>query len=137
VREGYSATWPRSCVRMDVDFAAPAMHVRENFADRRVTTTKSGKVRSLPLADQVAVALDGLSKREHFKQPGDLVVPNAYGRHLDDKEIRQAFYGALKRASLGHKREGPDPFVFHDARSAEASCWLARQDHPARAPATK
>jgi integrase len=101
---------------MDVDFAQRAVHVRQNLAHGQVTTPKSGKVRSLPLADQVAVVLDGLSKREQFTQPGDLVFCNAYGRHPDDKEIRQGFYGALKRAGLGHKREGPDPIVFHDLR---------------------
>jgi integrase len=101
---------------MDVDFAQRAVHVRQNFAHGQVTTPKSGKVRSLPLADQVAVALDGLSKREHFTQPGDLVFCNAFGRHPDDKEIRLGFYGALKRAGLGHKREGEDPIVFHDLR---------------------
>jgi integrase len=101
---------------MDVDFGQRAVHVRQNYAHSRVTTPKSGKVRSLPMADQVAVALDGLSKRERFTQPGDLVFPNAYGHFMDDKEIRHGFYGALKRAGLGHKREGEDPFVFHDLR---------------------
>ena len=100
----------------DLDFAQRAVHVRSNYSHGRNKLPKSGMVRSLPMADQVAVALDGLSQREHFTQPGDLVFPNPYGRHLDDKEIRQGFYGALKRAGLGHKREGPDPFVFDDLR---------------------
>jgi integrase len=100
----------------DVDFAQRAVHVRCNYTHGRVTTPKSGVVRSMPLADQVAVVLDELSKREHYTESGDLVFPNPYGRFIDDKEVRQGFYGALKRAGLGHKREGTDPFVFHDLR---------------------
>jgi integrase len=68
------------------------------------------------LLRQVAVVLDQLSRRERLTQPGDLVFTNAYGRVTDDKELRQAFYGALKRAGLGHKRDSEDPFVFHDLR---------------------
>jgi integrase len=100
----------------DVEFASRTIHVRENFTHDRLGTPKSGKVRSVPMADQVAVALDGLSKRENFAQPGDLVFPNPYGRYLDDGEVREGFYGGLKRAKLGHKREGGNPIVFHDLR---------------------
>jgi integrase len=44
------------------------------------------------------------------------VFANPYGRYTNDKEIRQSLYSAMKRAGLGHKREGPEPFVFHDLR---------------------
>jgi integrase len=100
----------------DVDFTQRAIHVRHNHAHGEDKLPKSGKVRSLPMADQVAVALDGLSKREHFTGPGDLVFVNAYGRYVNAKELRQAFYSGLKLAGLGHKREGAHPFVFHDLR---------------------
>ena len=50
------------------------------------------------MSDQVAVALDGLSQREHFTQGGDLVFPSAYGTAIDDREVRQSFYGAMRRA---------------------------------------
>ncbi len=96
--------------------AARAIHVRRNYAHSEHKLPKSGKVRSLPMSDQVAVALDGLSQREHFTEAGDLVFANVYGRRLSDKETRRAFYGAMKRAGLGHLREGPVPFVFHDLR---------------------
>ncbi len=101
---------------MDLDFTQRAIHVRRSYSHSALDTPKSGTVRSLPMSDQVAAALDGLSKREHYTQPGDLVFANAYGRYTSDKEIRQSLYSAMKRAGLGHKREGPDPFVFHDLR---------------------
>jgi integrase len=100
----------------DVDFTARAVRVRNNYAHGRDKLPKSGKVRSLPMADQVAVALDGLSKRAHFTGPGDLVFANPYGRYLDDREIRQGFYSAIKAAKLGYKRDSADPIVFHDLR---------------------
>lgn len=100
----------------DVDFASRTLHVRENFVHHTLGRPKSGRVRSVPLADQVAVALDGLSRRDRFTGPGDLVFGGVTGRHMDDKDIRMGFYSALKAAGLGHKREGPEPFRFHDLR---------------------
>src|SRR5438552_4095741 len=44
------------------------------------------------------------------------IAANPYGRYVSDKEVREMFYGAMKRAGLGHRREGPVPFVFHDLR---------------------
>jgi integrase len=62
------------------------------------------------------VALDSLSKRDRFTLPGDLVFPSVTGQHTDDKYIRAGFYDALQAAGLGHRREGPEPFVFHHLR---------------------
>jgi len=100
----------------DVDFVGRVIHVRQNFTGGQLGAPKSKKVRSLPMADQVAVKLDGLSRRDEFTQPGDLVFANPLGDYLDAKLIRTRFYGALKRAGLGHRREGKRPMVFHDLR---------------------
>ncbi len=100
----------------DVDFAGQTVFVRENYVHGQQTTPKSGKVRSVPLIDQAAKALDVASRREHFTQPGDLVFCNELGKHLDDGELRRRFYGALKRAGLGHKRQGNKPMTFRDLR---------------------
>jgi integrase len=100
----------------DIDFASRTVHVRENFVGGRLGRPKSGKVRSVPLADQVAVELDGLSRREDFTLPGDLVFPSVTGVHVDDKDVRAAFYAALAAAGMAHRREGDDPIVFHDLR---------------------
>ena len=85
--------------------AGRSVFVRQNWVRRETRHPKSGKVRSVPLIDQAAKALDGLSRREHFVGPSDLVFANDTGSHLDDGDLRTRFYGALKRAGLGHKRE--------------------------------
>jgi integrase len=101
----------------DVDFAKRAILVRRNLpshGDER--SPKSGKVRSVPLIDQAAVALDGLSRREHFTGPDDRVFCSATGGAFDDGPARDEFYAALERAELGHLRTKADPVVFHDLR---------------------
>ncbi len=48
----------------DVDFAKRLVHVRRNFTHGAEGAPKSGRVRSVPLIDQAAKALDGLSRRD-------------------------------------------------------------------------
>ena len=77
---------------------------------------KSGRVRSVPLVDQVARALDALSRRERFTGPSDLVFCNEVGGFIDDGRLRSRFYAALRDAGLGHLRDKEDRVVFHDLR---------------------
>lgn len=100
----------------DVDFAGHTIFVRRNYTYSREAEPKSGKVRSVPLIDQAAAALDQLSRREHFAAPGDLVFCTELGTYIDDGDLRQRFYSALRRAGLGRKREGEKPMTFHDLR---------------------
>jgi integrase len=100
----------------DVDFAKRTIFVRENWVRNERKKPKSGKVRSVPLIDQTAKALDDLSRRDNFVEPDDLVFIKEAGNYIDDKETRRALYAALKKAGLGHKREGERPMVFHDLR---------------------
>ena len=93
----------------DVDFAKRLVHVRRAYTRREVGPPKSGRVRSVPLTDEVARVLDGLSRREHFTGMEDLVFPNAVGDPLDDSALRRRFYRALERAGLKRIR-------FHDLR---------------------
>jgi integrase len=100
----------------DVDFAGATVHVRRNrpgsYSEK---TPKSGKMRSLPLTDQAARALDALSRREHFTDPNDHCF-TVTGGVLDEGDVRDAFYAALAKARLGHLRTKDDPIVFHDLR---------------------
>jgi len=100
----------------DVDFAKSTVHVRGNYTHGQKGRPKSGKVRSVPLIDQAARALDRISGREHFAEPDDLVFCSVAGEHLNDAPIRAAFYDALDAAELGEKRTKDDPIVFHDLR---------------------
>jgi integrase len=90
----------------DVDFGKRLVHVRRNFTER---TPKSGRVRSAPLIDQAAKALDGLSRRDRFTDPADLVFVDDVGGHLDDWRLRNRFHDALDRAGLPRLR-------LHDLR---------------------
>ena len=49
----------------DVDFAASAIRVRESYAGGALTTPKSGRVRSVPMAPDVAEALACLGQRPY------------------------------------------------------------------------
>jgi integrase len=100
----------------DVDFANRNLFVRHNRVRDRLAKPKSGKVRAVPLIDQAAVALDGLSRRGRFTEPSDLVFVSDTGSYLDDGDLRKRFYAALKRAGLGHKCHEDPPLRFHDLR---------------------
>lgn len=101
----------------DIDFSGRMILVKRNLPNGGVERApKSGKVRSVPLIDQAAVALDGLSRREMFTEPGDRVFCSATGGPLDDVPIRRGFYAALSAAGLGHLREKDEPIVWHDLR---------------------
>ncbi len=93
----------------DLDFGKRLVHVRRSYVEREEGTPKSGRVRSVPMIDQVARALDGLSRREHFAGDEDLVFCNDVGEHFDDSALRRRFYAARKRAGLKRIR-------FHDLR---------------------
>ncbi len=94
---------------VDVDFAKRLVHVRRSFTHGAVGLPKSGRVRSVPLIDDVARVLDGLSRRERFTGSEELVFPNSVGNPLDDSKLRRRFYRALDRAGLKRIR-------FHDLR---------------------
>ena len=93
----------------DIDWMRRLVHVRRSYTRHEVGPTKSGKVRSVPLVDQAARALDGLSRRERSTGEDDLVFVNEVGEAIEESAMRRRFYGALKRAGLDHIR-------FHDLR---------------------
>jgi len=93
----------------DVDFSKRLVHVRRSYTSHTLGVPKSGKVRSVPLIDQAARALDALSRREHFVERDDLVFCSEVGGHVDESALRRRFYGALDRAGLERLR-------FHDLR---------------------
>lgn len=93
----------------DVDFAKRIIHVRRSYTMGLEDSPKSGKVRAVPMIDQVARALDGLSRREQWVAVNDLVFPGPTGTFFEDSALRRRFYRALKDADIEHLR-------FHDLR---------------------
>jgi integrase len=102
----------------DIDFLAATIHVRRNMpAGGREDAPKSGKVRSVPLIDDAARALDALSRRESFTGPDDRVFPGEAGQMLGEDAFRDALYGAMEAAQIdrqGFPARGG--FTFHDLR---------------------
>jgi len=93
----------------DVEFDKRLVHVRRSYVERDEGVPKSGRVRSVPMIDQVARVLDGLSRRERFTGDRDLVFCNEAGEHFEDSSLRRRFYAARERADL-------KPIRFHDLR---------------------
>jgi integrase len=105
----------------DVDFERRVLHVRRAFTQACEDIPKSGRARAVPMVDQVARALDALSRRERFTGPDELVFPNPTGAFLEDSALRRRYYHALKAAGIAHLR-------FHDLRHTFGT--LAVQEFP-------
>jgi integrase len=103
----------------DVDFAGSALTVARAMSAGVESSTKSGRVRRVPLADQAAAALDRLSRRDHFTGPGELVFCNALGRRLDGSALRRRYRRAQVAADVR-------PLRFHDLRHTFGSLLAAR-----------
>ena len=93
----------------DVDFAGSAIRVRASYTNGHLTTPKSGKVRSVPMAARVAETLARLSQREYFTDEDDLVFCGIVGGYLDGSALSKRYRAALERAALRALR-------FHDLR---------------------
>jgi integrase len=103
----------------DIDFAGSALTIARAMSAGVESSTKSGLVRRVPLADQAAAALDRMSRREHFTTPGDLVFCNVLGRPLDDSALRRRYRRAQAAA-------GVRPLRFHDLRHTFGSLLAMR-----------
>ena len=93
----------------DVDFAGSYIRVTASYTKGEVSTPKSGKVRSVPMAPEVAEALSRLGQRERFVGPDDLVFVGQVGGHLDASALLRRYRAALRGAGLR-------PLRFHDLR---------------------
>jgi integrase len=101
----------------DVDFQSATIVVcRNKPAGGGEDTPKSGRVRSVPLMDDAARALDALSRREAFTGPDDRAFPDEAGGMLGVDAFRDALYAALKAAEIDRRTFPAGPFRFHDLR---------------------
>lgn len=105
----------------DADFPAQRVRVSGSYAGGRLTTPKSGKVRSVPLAPAVAEALARLGQREFWTSEDDLVFPGVVGGYLDASALARRYRTALKRADLR-------PLRFHDLRHTFGTRMIAKAD---------
>ena len=105
----------------DVDFPRSVIRVRASYAAGELSVPKSGKVRSVPMVDEVAQRLAVLSAREHFVGDDDLVFCEPGGGWLNDDRLRRRYETALRGAELRRLR-------FHDLRHTFGSLAITRTD---------
>ena len=105
----------------DVDFSGSVVRVRASYYNGALTTPKSGKVRAVPLAPDVAEALAKLGQREEWIDQDDLVFSSDLGTFLDGSALRRRYKKALCAAGLRSLR-------FHDLRHTFGTRMIAHAD---------
>ncbi len=105
----------------DVDFAASTLRVRASYAAGQLTTPKSGKVRSVPLAPNVATVLARLGQRTQFTGADDFVFAAESGLPINGDALSQRYEKALERAGLRRLR-------FHDLRHTFGTRMIREAD---------
>jgi integrase len=105
----------------DVDFRRSVIRVRSSYAAGELSVPKSGKVRSVPMVDEVAQRLAVLGGRERFTGDDDLVFCEEGGSWLNDDRLRRRYRKSLDAAQLRRLR-------FHDLRHTFGSLAITRAD---------
>jgi integrase len=105
----------------DVDFAGSTIRVRASYAAGTLTTPKSGKVRAVPMAPDVASALAKLGDRGRYTGDDDFVFSGEAGLPLDGDALSSRYRDALARAGLR-------PLRFHDLRHTFGTRMIAKAD---------
>jgi integrase len=105
----------------DVDFAGAVIRVHGSYAVDVLTTPKSGRARSVPLAAEVARRLARLAERSYWTGRDDLVFRGEIGGYLDGSALRPRYVAAVDRAGLRRLR-------FHDLRHTFGTRTIAKAD---------
>ena len=93
----------------DIDFPNSVIRVSGSYSEGHLTRPKSNKVRSVPMAPEVATELAKLGQRDRWTGDDDLVFPGTTGAYLDASALYRRFMAAARRAELRRLR-------FHDLR---------------------
>lgn len=105
----------------NVDFFAAKVVVEASWSAGALTSPKSRKFRSVPLADQPAAVLARLADREFFTGRDDLVFCGAVGEYLDPSALRRRYRRSQRAAGLRELR-------FHDLRHSFGSLVIREFD---------
>ena len=105
----------------DVDFAGEHIRVTASYTNGALTSPKSGRVRSVPLAPAAAGELARLSGREHWTGDDDLVFAGIAGTYLDASALLKRYKRALRAAGLR-------PLRFHDLRHTFGTTMIRKAD---------
>jgi integrase len=95
----------------DVDFAAASIRVRASYAGGALTTPKSGRVRTVPMAPDVAETLAPLGQRGHTTRDDDVQTTMRYlhyaPRHDDAALVAEVFRRERAAATPRERVAGP------------------------------
>jgi integrase len=105
----------------DIDFPGEHIRVTASFTNGHLTSPKSGRVRSVPMAPAVSEALARLSQREHWTGDDELVFAGIAGRNLDASALLKRYKRALAAAGLR-------PLRFHDLRHTFGTTMIRKAD---------
>ena len=105
----------------DVDLKGAQITVARAMSAGVEGSTKSRRFRPVPLADQAATELKGLSRRQHFTGRDDFVFCRPDGGPLDRSTVRSRFVRAQKKAGVKVRR-------FHDLRHTFGSLAVRNFD---------
>jgi integrase len=95
--------------------------VRASYAAGKLTTPKSGKVRAVPMAPDVASVMAKIGQREHFVDADDFVFANSAGLPLNGDALSSRYERALEAAGLRRLR-------FHDLRHTFGTRMIREAD---------
>src|SRR5215211_4129541 len=105
----------------DVDFAGSYIRVAASYTNGELSTPKSGKVRSVPMAPEVGETLARLGERDGWTDPDDLVFVGLAGGYVDASALLRRYRAALRRADLR-------PLRFHDLRHTFGTRVISEAD---------
>lgn len=104
-----------------VSFERATITVAASWSGGQVTSPKSRRPRTVPLATPPAAELARLADRRWFTSPDDLVFCSALGDHLDPSALRRRLRRAQDAAGLR-------PLRFHDLRHSFGSLVVREVD---------
>ena len=102
----------------DVNWHAHTLTIQRALSARQERSTKSGKARTIGLAEQAAKALARLAQREHFTGDHDYVLVGSTGRTIDGSALTRRYKQAVEAAGLR-------PLRWHDLRHTFGSLLVA------------
>ena len=105
----------------DVDLDNAKVSVSRAMSWDTESSTKSRQMRTVPLAEQAALAFEGLRRRRNFIGRSDFVFVRPDGESLDRSAVRHRFVAAQKAAGVRVRR-------FHDLRHTFGSIAIRRFD---------
>jgi integrase len=112
-----------------VDFRGGFIEVRQAVVRRRVTTTKTHKIRRVDLSPQLHEELQRLKEIRELEAmakgqaPSSVVFLSHTGKRWADQTLRRAFTGCLQKAEIRQVR-------FHDLRHTFASLLMQQGANP-------